>query len=542
MRKLLFLLCCVCSIFTPAQDGDSCDNLILEDAAAFRSRFLNYKIDYTNQLKKYEPNKDGNYSRIIDDRFFTDELNKVFSTVVVGSSSLSTNGSSFAFTQAEDKTTLSLNAIIWNNKARKNYFTAGLNAVKSDGSYNIFSNDSWNDKFGLNLGYIRVLSKSMFFSKKEAKNLVIKRQAYAMRKMDSLYFLGIRQSAALKAILKSLPNESIEQYFSQSTIDPNSLRFKKSVELLAKEKTYHLKLAEMANLIKNKSTPDLILAKKKEIDKLKKEIKTSTDYVPDYIRWRDSIQTLRKNICSTKKLLESYQDSSYIEKELADFHKKNTAVKHYSLRWFATSLNLANAEYSFKDSLLTANNFKAIDRRTVYDFSASIHQTSHNLKVTHYLELKANLRIGSYLDNPSLELEDPVIATTAVMPAFTDVLVQDKDGNTVGGYGDLDRSSSYLDLSVYGVIFPTDKRNAGISARFNYSNVIRQPSSVNFEDNISFALGFLLRNVEEEVFSKGVFGIETGFENMPEGKKIKDFFSARLTLGIPFAVFKKKKS
>ncbi|GAK95522.1 hypothetical protein JCM19294_2304 [Nonlabens tegetincola] len=541
MKKLI-ILCVICLTYHAQAQNESESTGQLEDpTSSFRERFVIYKNNYLEKLKTFDSLPDGSIKRVVSNEQLNKELNSIFSTVVIGNNAVATNGNSFGFVQDEDKTSLALNAIFFNKK--NHYLTAGINAVNKDGNYSIYSNKAWNNKVGINLSYVRVTKKSIYFTNKEAKKLIEPRKRYALKKLDSIYLLGIKALDDLKKLSQPSFDERFKAYEEENVTDSSTNRYKLSnqiQELESKVAAAIIKLNKLIEGSQNNYDYDKITKQQSVVNKLQKELKVTQNTINNYNKQKDSISSYLKSIEKAKKVINGKNYAKHIDKELDEFNSKNFTTKHYRLDWFRTSFNLSNAEYNLPDSL--SNDLvilNEIKRRTVYDATASYHITSHGVYNTYYFEVAAHMRVGSYLDNPYLSIDSPRISDLPDMSIINNAQVIDEDKNVIGNYNDLDRFATYLDLSTYYSYFPTEKRNFGITGRFQFNKIIKEPSSVSNEDSISFMGGFLLRNVKEDSFSKGVFGVEAGFENMPEGKKIKNFFTARLTVGIPFDIFTK---
>jgi hypothetical protein len=530
--------------------------------------FRNYQLLYYQELAKYDSipqlKKDTIiyvYDKVIANESFDKQFEKILSTVVIGNNELSPNGTSFAFTQASDKTTLAASAVVWVSPLVNHAFKTSINTVSQDGDYSIYSDGAWSKKVGLNLTYTRVISKSAFFDLSDAKKLLAPRKQYAFLKMDSLYTVGLENTALLETLITSTP-----KYETVIPDDLNSLP-----DVSASQKQYSLKiqqtkeellkaedeLSKNLQIIYDQETDDQYEGVIKKVDSLrgaiaghKKDIAKLQELRSVHNERVDSLIAAKSRAQKTHDLLnydsvaESRLDAiamkKFIENELSAFDSKNFTIKNYSLHWLDFTAGVSNNEYNLRDSILELlPSIEKVERRAVYDVGASYNYTSSTQKYLQYAQIGFKVSIGSFLDNPALQIQDPKVARLGNPIFRKNARVLDSDDNLVGFYNNLDDTASYMSIDGNYNIFFTKNKSIGMSVRGALDFIIDEPRISNSE-TYTLMVGPQFRSIKEAVFSKGVFGLQAGVEYMPGKGNIGDFFTARLTVGIPFEVFSNK--
>lgn len=130
---------------------------------------------YELELSNYSCDKDS--FRIMCDSLFNEQIESIFSTVVLNSSDIITNGSAIAFAQDKDKGTFSFNTTL--PLATKTYMDIGLSYEnKENFSLNFYSNQALTNDLGLKIGFLFRLNSTQFIKGRPCVNLNEEREQF----------------------------------------------------------------------------------------------------------------------------------------------------------------------------------------------------------------------------------------------------------------------------------------------------------------------------------------------------------------------------
>ena len=459
-----------------------------------------YTKTLDEKLKSFENN-----GRVLGNKYLNEKVDQILKTVIFNNSEITTNGSSISIIQGADKTLL--NASILNpltgTGAYQTYLKTGVFATGKDNIFNLYSENSWKNEIGLNVGLIIKLPGSVFSVKKESEK---------MRKQRLLYSDSIRFN---KDMHYSDKNKEIIQ---------KRLAIKKILEL--RSQWYENEKKEKYRLSYNQIKDSLDSENKELVEEIKKK---------GLLEVSDSIENIYQKFNS----LTINNIKSTIEKELYEFDKKYDVTKGYRLHWFEISGSLANASLNIpNDSILENNELITDDLEKIKNYlkgSAGVsYNYSHNRNYIIFSQLGFKANWGSYLDSNLFE------ATPSLQFENNDYQLINEDEETLGLYRNVNKNFSTADFSGYISVFFMEKKNIGLFLNANHNALLIKPENTYFENNYSLIAGPLFRQVDKDNNTKAVFGIEIGFENTPYDVKAKDFFIARAKIGLPFNIYNKK--
>ncbi|MEH6659826.1 hypothetical protein [Leeuwenhoekiella marinoflava] len=461
------------------------------DALFFKGYIDTMKIE----LAKYDTS-----SQAIQPKLLNKKIMEVLKSVIFNNSELSTDASSFSFTQNEDKTniTTSITTPITRDidKKRQLFLKTGVFAKGESNVFKLYSDDSWQNEVGLNLGLILKVCGSTFFEPEKAKKTNIKRLQY----IDSLIVekekwtsLKKKQLEKVKDDLNTILKNRLKPYTSYSNISGYD--------------------KDLITLIKEKGFPSVY----------------------------DSITTALKN----------YEDINYpnigkietrIIEELVAIDTKLDPTYGYALHWFDFNFAIANATYNIpndsivEQTVLQTQGLKEFKRQAKYNLDGNYNYTRDDAWGLLYVTIGTGIKWGNFLDSNTL-LESPLLN-----PSTFGYSLVDEDGNKLGDYADLSKTSSFGSFNGYAAYFINEKRTIGLAASGNFYYLIHKPSTTLFKNNYTLLAGPVFRNIDKDGVNKGTFGIEVGFQNTPFGVRAKDYFTAQLKVGIPFTIYTKEKS
>ena len=484
--KILYLLCFICLANTIKIYSQRTDALFLKD----------YTDTLEIELAKYDK-----ASQVIQPKLLNKKIMEVLKSVIFNNSELSTDASSFSFTQNEDKTSLttSITTPLTTNIDNKHqwFLKTGVFAKGESNVFKLYSEDSWQNGVGLNLGLVWKIEGSTFFTKDKATTTATIRRRYVdSLLMDKQLMTNdkLKKLERLEDELKTILANRQKNYaiYDDTTVFPNQ---------------------ELAQLIKEKGFPHVY----------------------------DSINTALKKYKDLDYPNSGKIDSTIID-ELVAIDTKLDPTYGYSLHWFDFNFALANATYNIpndsivEQTVLQAQGLNEFKRQAKYNFDVNYNYTRDGALGLSYATIGTGIKWGNFLDSNTL-LESPTLT-----PSTFGYSLIDEDGNSLGNYADLSKTSSFGAFTGYASYFFNKNRTIGVAASGSFNYLIHKPNTTFFKNNYSLLAGPLFRNVDKDGANKGTFGIEIGFQNAPVHVKAKDYFIAQLKVGIPFTIYSKKKS
>ena len=455
--------------------------------------------NYTDTMKTHLNEYDTS-SQVIQSKLLNKKIKEILKSVIFNNSELSTDASSFSFTQNEDKTniTTSITTPITgdDDKISQWFLKTGVFAKGESNVFKLYSEDSWQNEVGFNLGFIWKTRGSTFFTAEKAKKINTKRLQY----IDSLIVEKENWSSLKKKQLEKIKD------------DLDTILTRRSNPYTGYEN------------IKGHDKDLIALIKKQGFQNV-----------------YDSITTA----------LKKYEEVNYpsngkiktrIIEELVAIDTKLDPTYGYSLHWLDLNFAVANATYNIpndsivEQSVLQPQGLKEFKRQAKYNIDANYNYTRDGAWGLSYATIGTGIQWGNFLDSNTL-LESPLLN-----PSSFGYSLIDEDGNTLGNYADLSKTSSFGSFKGYAAYFVTKQRTIGLAASGSFHYLIHKPSTTLFKNNYTLLVGPVFRNVDKDGVTKGTFGIEVGFQNTPVGVRAKDYFTAQLKVGIPFTIYTKEKS
>lgn len=459
---------------------------------------VNYEKILLNETSKYFSNT-KNHKIAIQPKLLDENITKIFNTVVLSNSDLASNGSAIGYQKNDEKQTVSVNAVA---KLKGNWFLkTGVNAKGAAAPYNFYSANTWNSSVGGNIGFIYKWKASTFYTSDNSTKINIERLKY----VDSLVKVKIEYEKEVKKAkdkLKTEPNK-IEYYSNKRKID-----------------TLDSKFNNFKNIFQNE-------AYKRELSK---------EFLFTEIESKDSLI-----------LTEDYnffKAIEYVQNELYEFDKKNDITYGYSLHWWDVDFSLNNSTYQFeKENINTTlydsqNEALGFDKKQVklqYGGQFSYNYTKKGKHLAGYFKGSLGFQTGSFLSSnlitgtPKIDLNQNIVDETNIDFAAIK-----------GNFSAIDRNLSYGNLSLYGALFFGESQKFGANINFKHHYLINKPDDVFYKMNFSVLVGPIFKATGAE--GKGVIvGVDFGYDNVLYKTKINDNFTARLRVGVPFAIFTKAK-
>ena len=464
----------------------------------------NYEAMLLNKVGEYDfgPKFKG---IAIEKNTLDEKINKIFNTVVFSGTDIAANGSAIGFQQNKDNQTAFISGFTKLYR-KKMYLKFGVTAQGASSPFNFYSANKWKGSIGGNIGVIyKPKNATVYYSNYDAEKNAIKRLKY----IDSLIKIKITYSKQLENVNNSL---KILNKFK-----PNFYQQKDSLILIKKK---------IANFYKE--------YKMVVFDNKKLLISKDSLFIPNPFTHKPiSIDIIASD--GAKKL---------VEEELTSFDKKNDITYGYKLNWFDLDLSLTNSTYNFEkeniDSTLyaTQNNSLELDKarnKLNIGIQTGWHFTKKTKNKLYYQYLGFGINSGSFLNSN-------IITGTTKIGANQEIIDESNINNAdiKGTFNTIDNSLSYMNISFYGAMFFGESQKIGINLSLKHYNKIHVPNGVFYKNNFTALFGPVFKATGAD--GKGVIvSLDLGYDNVLVDSAINNNFTARLRLGIPFAIYNKKK-
>jgi len=468
--KLLFLLLMLLAKVCWGQKEDSIGVVIPSDTIYKK---LNYQKE--TLLKKYSC--ETKPIQAVQPKVLGDNLYGIYQAIIPNAQNLSNNSSAFTYSHDQDKQTLGISAM-FPFPSKKYFLNTGIYAEASDGIFNLYSSNSWNNNVAFSMGISGVIKSSQYVKdKKECMECISKRKNYA----DSLLLsyakiLGIEDIGILEKERKSI----------QSRID----------SLLA-------------------------------LNNVKSISKDTTDYIKHLKEINHKIERYNELI----KNIEKQKEKKYFSEKLAEFDKEKDLLSGYNVYWWQANGSIANTTIKIADSLYTGGT--RTEKHPTIQLNVAGMYNHLGKRTLQYISLGFSIKRGNFLNDPTIN-EDPSIIYRNDVPYIW------VDNKFVGVFDDLVKPVWQYTFSLYYANFFLFERSLGFTFKAEYNNIFKDDIAFNYKKNYTLTFGPIFRAVKEENFAKATFGILAGFINTPYETKTKDFFSVQAYIGIPFNALIKK--
>ena len=234
-----------------------------------------------------------------------------------------------------------------------------------------------------------------------------------------------------------------------------------------------------------------------------------------------------------------------IKEELTTFDKKNDITSGYKLHWFDADLSFSNKTFSFEkekiDSTLYANlndslGFNKTQRKLNIGLQVGYHHTSKSDNLLFYLNIRKELYWGSFLGANLINGTPQIDENQNIKDE------SDKDYFPIkGSFNAIEKNMTYGSFKLYSALFFGSTQKVGFNINLSHNYLIQKPDDVFYKNNFTALIGPIFKATGKD--DKGVvLGIDVGFDNSIYNTKIKNDFTARLRLGIPFKIYTKNKT
>ncbi len=460
---------------------------------------LNEKFTETTFLNKKCIDSDGPVS---DPIAFNKIYQEIFSTVVLGSSDVITNGSAFAYTLDNVKNTFSINGT---TKAKSLLVDLGLSIKNKDNSFNYYQNNAWATDITIKAGLIIPFGNgSLFYMTSDCEDSNKSRMEYFKNKIDSI----IAKTAELVIvnrrieILNNLPKDKKE----------NLLNVKTGYEDLDKK----IYLWVDGNIEAFNIETILSQEKKKKSD------------IESILKWNEN------EILALRDKYKNQFDSS-------DEGKKS--YKGYSARWMNTSFSYTNSSIKLENGSILDENiehkYRSISKGSLnVNFNYQLLRADNALFL--FLNVGQRLNRLSYLDNVDFTGKKFTIELNSTGDAYN-VKAEEID-SSIGSYHDLHDAVVTTDTYInFGLIPKSTTNFLGVLGKFSVAIPV-EGNDHNYTKNYTALIGPIIRLTRDKAktFSAATFSILSGFENTGFNKNAWDLFLVKASAAIPFNVFEKK--
>ncbi|NJB70908.1 hypothetical protein GGR42_001370 [Saonia flava] len=459
---------------------------------ALKAQTPNYSSTLDIELGKYNIK-----SKAIQNKLFKENITTAFSHVIFSNSDLASNTSAFGYTQDEEKTNVTVNGNIKLQDAI--YLRLGANVTGSKSIFEFYSDGSWRNNVGLNLGLILNVGKPVTFFKGDEKKFKLNKARREIRGSEPIYNPR-KYTKTSKTEIDSLKNDILIYYGGVLNVHKNVLDSLPDVKKLIEEKKY-----EEAYV------------------KLDSEHKKVQNYL---------------NSLATQSKLEKYVKDDI----LYNFDKENDMTYGYILKWLDLNVNLSNSTYKFSEENIEATILEAFNNqfdnedanklKTVISFN--FNHTHNSEKLVWYYQIGLSASSSSFLESTLIDGTPKVVQNNS-----SEYILQDEEEQNLGRFDLIKENLKTGSLNAYGAIFFTKKKSFGFNASLSHSYLIDKPENVFFKNNFTALFGPIFRKTKDDNTSL-TFGIDVGWSNSIYKSKVSNDFTGRIRLGIPFNIYSKK--
>lgn len=438
-----------------------------------------YQEYFDKELSEYNcSSENGKRVKSVSDEVLQENLYGIYTSIIPNMQNLAGNTSAFTYSHNSDKNTLNVSTSFQFKKCKESFLNAGIYVEGNSGFFDLYSSNSWNNNVALTAGFSIVLSGSQYLDPKKCEELIPKRKDYA----DSLLL------------------------------------------------TYNVKLSRTITELENKRD-DL----KDVLDKLKYQFPAKEgDSIEDKIKqW----QKLNKEIEEYKGLLKDNEADikKRVVSELKKFDTKNDHLYGYNIVWLNIGSSIANSTIKISDSLVERK--EHIINYPKIITNVALKWDWLGKRYLQHISFEGLFTRGSFLDDPVL-LRGKEPSVNYTNGAIADVFYE---GVKLGQLTDLKKPVWQYTLGAYYAGFFLFDKSLGFSVRGSLNGIaFTNNYAPSYKQNYSVLAGPVFRVAKEESWAKATFGINIGFQNVPNNAKAKDFFAVQAYIGVPFGAFLKK--
>jgi hypothetical protein len=419
-------------------------------------------------------------------------LSAIFSTVILNNDDVINNGSAGSLAQDEKTAVLSF-SYTYRIKKSNQFLSAGISAESTDGIWNLYSQNSWQNTMKLNLQYTYVPStNSQFFDTPDCVKLSAKRFSF----LDSLTIEHFK--------LINAPLENINQ------------RMREIAPVLREDSLAIFNAgtdAETFDALQGRYLP------------MKKEF--------------DSLQLIITKNREMQKLYESAKIDSMLSDAVTRFEISNNIFTGYVVNWWNFGGSFGNTTNKLYNDTLSRDSivqFKTSDYAR-YRAWINYNRVYHSKKALVFFIPGISVFNSNFLEKRKLKDIPFIKQDTSGKYVYS----AEETPELLGNLAELKKNIWVMNPSIYGACFFALKKTLGIELGGDYKMKLNDLSSLEFPDRYSLFGGVLIRVNATEELSKATLGISCGFFDAEKNARAGDYFAVRLKIGVPFNTVKKKK-
>lgn len=456
-------------------------------------------------IKNYRFEKEGERRPMaIQNKLINENINRAFNYVILSNSDLISNSSAFGISKNQENTQVSSNANVRISNQYSlypSYLKVGANVSGSGNFFDFYSKNSWKDNTNLNIGLIGLIPKvpaSVFFQGTKGKFDLLNKK---------------------RRLFASEPILNLEKYTLDTlNVDKLLKKIETRVDIIDSDKDILKDFPSVRNSLKQNKILEAY----------------------------SKLELERQKIAKYQKALHS--DSTlcnYIKNEiLYTFDKKNDITYGYHLLWFDVNFGIGNGTYKFKkeeiselvydiikDTLSKSNSLNKLNLKG----SANLNYSRNDNNKILYAQIGFSISNSSYLDNnlisgkPKIQLLDE------------ELILYDESEQILGNFNTIKEDFVTSTTHAYFAGFFWQEKKLGLNISLRYNGLIKKVPYVYYINNFSTLIGPVFRIVKDDQTSS-TFSVDIGWENAQINEGFtKDSFTARIRVGLPFNVYKKKK-
>lgn len=491
MRKMQVTICFCLSVMVQHIYGQTDSVLYKYDSSVIKEELNKYGCTFceTNPsaplIKKDSIYKSAMHKfklQCVQSAVLDSGLFKVFTTIIPNSSGLVNTGTAFAYSQNTDKATLNLNTT-YTTKDAHTFLNVGIISSGKDNVFNLYSDKSWANEIGLNIGISHISHKkkpNQFFNPSKCMNLKKQRRVY----MDTILF-------------------SYKKIYENNSLNINEL----------KQDSVQYAQGFQNQLAFNNTDKENYIHKLDSISKLLTIARIFTDSV---------------------KMKKMIQDS------LIAFDSRNNILYGYSVLWWNANIGFINSSLNLNYDSTISKASKSINNYLKIPIDFNLNWNHRGRKTIQYIQGDISFQMGSFLDNPAIGSSTPNVKIVPAINTVDSLNIYNADnGKLLGTYNDIKKQFWQFSIGGYYANFFLFDRSFGLSIRATHNVGLTKIESVDYKNNFTFLFGTIFK-MQSAKWSAATFGVNAGFENIPYHVHIWNFFGLKAFIGIPFRVFDKK--
>ncbi|AZJ35243.1 hypothetical protein D6T69_06805 [Tenacibaculum singaporense] len=489
MKKITFLIL-LFSISTFSQNisQTQVDSIIKNHKE--NDKRTKYQTHIDDYIKTHYKDK----NKVVSNTILGKKLNKYFNQAIFGNSDISTNSSALGLAIKNNETSINLNTILALSSPGKNqwFLKPGIFTEGKSSLFNLYSEGSWSNNVGINLGVVYKFKGSMsFYSTSKTKH--IDNRKYFV---DSILS---QKRSFVKLYHKVNPSKKIAVLDTIVSIRRKGVvNYEKFESIVEKGHENHIKEADFVALLKRINSKGAKFVK-------------------------DSLSLVNSNY----KNFSECNQKNLVSKEFQEYDNKFQG-SGYSFKWIAFDNSFSNHVYKIDSlNILKDLNIEEFDNKFKWESSINYNYLRKRNSLV-YIQTGFSLVAGNLLDN-NLILKTPRLKNDS-----GNLIITDTEDNEIGNYNNLNDDSYFGNFNFYGLYAFSGYNKMGLSLNFSHNFLMgNKNDNPYFQKNFTLLFGPVFRDIKKDGVNKVTIGIEAGFENAIYNSKISDDFIARIRVGIP---------